>query len=61
MNDVFAAKIASELRDIAQTLKLILQALPHPISPPVAIKGPTRSARDNRTPRNVSARLDPFK
>lgn len=38
MNDVFAAKIAAELRDIAQTLKLIQQAMTYPANPPVAIK-----------------------
>jgi hypothetical protein len=40
MNDKFASKIAAELHDIAQTLKLILQTLTHPVSPPVAIKRP---------------------
>jgi hypothetical protein len=40
MNDKFAAKIAAELHDIAQTLKLIQQALIRPVSPPVAIKRP---------------------
>jgi hypothetical protein len=40
MNDVFAAKIAAELRDIAQTLKLIQQALTNPENPPVSIKRP---------------------
>ena len=38
MNDVFAAKIANELRDIAQTLKLIQQALTHSTNPPETIK-----------------------
>jgi hypothetical protein len=38
MNDKFAAKIAAELHDIAQTLKLIQQALTHPVGSPVAIK-----------------------
>ena len=40
MNDKFAAKIAVELHDIAQTLKLIHQALTNPASPSVADKRP---------------------
>jgi hypothetical protein len=40
MNDVFAAKIAAELRDIAQTLKLIQQALTDSANPPAAVKRP---------------------
>jgi hypothetical protein len=40
MNDKFAAKIAVELHDIAQTLKLIHQALTNTASPTVAVKQP---------------------
>jgi hypothetical protein len=38
MNDKFASKIAVELHDIAQTLKLIHQALTNAASPSVAVK-----------------------
>jgi hypothetical protein len=38
MNDKFAAKIAAELHDIAQTLKLIQQAMTRPASPPANIR-----------------------
>jgi hypothetical protein len=34
MNDKFASKIAAELHDIAEALKLIQQALTRPVNPP---------------------------
>jgi hypothetical protein len=42
MNDKFAAKIATELHDIAQTLKLIQQALTQPVSSPAIIRPDTK-------------------
>ena len=42
MNDKFAAKIAAELHDIAQTLKLIQQALTREASPAASIRPDTK-------------------
>jgi hypothetical protein len=42
MNDKFAARIAAELHDIAQTLKLIQEALTHPVSTPATTRSDTK-------------------